>query len=53
MSARFYKLGPFSVDALNHLLLRDGEALLLKPKVFDTLPVLIENRGRVLDKDWP
>lgn len=59
MSTRFYKFGPFSVDALNHVLLRDGKALPLKPKVFDTLLVLIENRGRVLDKDelmshlWP
>src|ERR671934_713214 len=59
MSTRFYKFGPFSVDALNHVLLRDGEAVPLKPKVFDTLLVLVENRGRVLDKDelmsrlWP
>ena len=37
MSRRFYKFGQFSVDALNHVLLRDGETLPLKPKVFDTL----------------
>jgi TolB-like protein/DNA-binding winged helix-turn-helix (wHTH) protein/Flp pilus assembly protein TadD len=59
MSIRFYEFGPFRVDTLNHVLLRDGETLPLKPKVFDTLLVLIENRGRVLDKDelmsrlWP
>jgi TolB-like protein/DNA-binding winged helix-turn-helix (wHTH) protein/Flp pilus assembly protein TadD len=59
MSVRFYEFGPFRVDTLNHVLLRDGETLPLKPKVFDTLLVLIENRGRVLDKDelisrlWP
>src|SRR2546423_1077742 len=59
MSTRFYKFGPFRVDTLNHVLLRDGETLPLKPKVFDTLLVLIESRGRVLDKDelisrlWP
>lgn len=39
--------------------MRDGETLPLKPKVFDTLLLLVENRGRVLDKDellsrlWP
>ena len=59
MRTRFYEFGPFRVDTLNHVLLRDGETLPLKPKVFDTLLVLIENRGRVLDKDelisrlWP
>lgn len=59
MSARFYEFGRFRIDALNHVLLRDGETLPLKPKVFDTLVVLVENRERVLDKDelmkrlWP
>lgn len=59
MSARFYQFGPFQIDKLNHVLLRDGETLPLKPKVFDTLLLLVENRGRVLDKDellsrlWP
>ena len=59
MSTRFYEFGPFQIDKLNHVLLRDGETLPLKPKVFDTLLLLVENRGRVLDKDellsrlWP
>lgn len=59
MNNRFYDFGPFRIDKLNHRLLRDGRALLLKPKVFDTLLVLVENRDRVLDKDelmsklWP
>ena len=59
MSARFYEFGPFHIDKLNHVLMRDGETLPLKPKVFDTLLLLVENRGRVLDKDellsrlWP
>lgn len=59
MSARFYEFGPFQIDKVNHVLLRDGETLPLKPKVFDTLLLLVENRGRVLDKDellsrlWP
>jgi TolB-like protein/DNA-binding winged helix-turn-helix (wHTH) protein/Tfp pilus assembly protein PilF len=59
MSARFYEFGPFRVDTVNHVLLRDGQTIPLKPKVFDTLLVLVENRARVLDKDelmsrlWP
>jgi len=59
MSTRFYEFGPFQIDKLNHALLRDGETIPLKPKVFDTLLLLVENRERVLDKDemlrrlWP
>src|SRR5258706_6884266 len=59
MSTRFYEFGPFQIDKVNHVLMRDGETLPLKPKVFDTLLLLVENRGRVLDKDellsrlWP
>lgn len=59
MSKRFYEFGPFRIDKANHVLLRDGKVLPLKPKVFDTLIVLIEARDRVLDKDemmsrlWP
>jgi DNA-binding winged helix-turn-helix (wHTH) protein len=59
MSSRFYEFGSFRIDAVNHLLLRDGQPVPLKPKVFDTLLVLVEHRGRVLDKHelmdrlWP
>jgi DNA-binding winged helix-turn-helix (wHTH) protein/TolB-like protein len=54
-----YEFGPFRVDTVNHLLLRDGRVVPLKPKVFDALVALVENRGRVLGKDelmemlWP
>jgi eukaryotic-like serine/threonine-protein kinase len=59
MANRFYEFGPFRIDTANHVLLRDGQTVPLKPKAFDTLLVLVENRGRVLDKDelmnrlWP
>jgi DNA-binding winged helix-turn-helix (wHTH) protein/TolB-like protein/Tfp pilus assembly protein PilF len=59
MTKRFYEFGPFRIDTVNHVLLRDGKVLPLKPKVFDTLLVLVEARDRVLDKDemmsrlWP
>jgi len=56
---RLYEFGPFRIDTANRLLLRDGKPVALKPKVVDTLLVLIENSGRVLEKDeliqklWP
>ncbi len=56
---RLYEFGPFRIDTANRLLLRDGKPVTLKPKVVDTLLVLIENSGRVLEKDeliqrlWP
>jgi TolB-like protein/DNA-binding winged helix-turn-helix (wHTH) protein/thioredoxin-like negative regulator of GroEL len=52
MSARpSYEFGPFVVDADKRLLLRDGEAVPLAPKVLETLLALIESRERVLTKD--
>ncbi len=56
---RFYEFGPFRMDAVKRLLLRDGEPVFLTPKVFDTLLALVENSGRILEKDelmqkvWP
>jgi DNA-binding winged helix-turn-helix (wHTH) protein/TolB-like protein/Flp pilus assembly protein TadD len=55
----FYEFGPFRVDALKRRLLRDGQIVPLTPKAFDTLLVLIENSGQVVEKDdlmekvWP
>ncbi|MBI4751148.1 MAG: winged helix-turn-helix domain-containing protein [Acidobacteria bacterium] len=55
----FYEFGPFSIDAGNRLLLRDGEPVALQPKTFDTLLLLVEHRGQVLEKNeimdkvWP
>ncbi len=54
-----YEFGPFRMDASRRLLERDGEAVVLSPKAFDTLLLLIAERGRVLDKQevlraiWP
>ena len=55
-----YRFGDFSVDAAKRLLVsRDGEAIPLTPKAFDTLLYLVEHPGTVLDKDelmqaiWP
>jgi DNA-binding winged helix-turn-helix (wHTH) protein len=56
---RFYEFGPFRIDTVKLLLLRDGEPVALKSKCFDLLLVLVEAGGQVLDKDelmrrvWP
>lgn len=56
---KLYKFGSFSVDAAEHMLLRDGQVVPLTPKAFDLLLVLVENRGHLLEKDalmqelWP
>ena len=48
---RSYEFGPFRLDPEESVLLRDGKPVYLKPKVFETLLVLVENRGRILDKE--
>ena len=56
---QLYEFGPFRADGVRRLLFRDGQALSLTSKAFDTLLVLIQNRDRVLEKDellkaiWP
>ena len=46
-----YEFGPFRIDPFKRLLLRDGEVVPLTPKTFDTLLALVENNGRVIEKD--
>ena len=46
-----YEFGPFRVDSCERAVRRDGKLLLLTPKVFDILLVLIQNPGRILTKD--
>lgn len=54
-----YEFGSFHLDVEQRLLLREGRVVLLAPKVFDTLLVLIANSGRVVGKEelmqalWP
>jgi DNA-binding winged helix-turn-helix (wHTH) protein/TolB-like protein len=56
---RTYQFGPFYLDAGERLLLKDGQAIPLTPKAFDTLLLLVENSGRLLEKEelmksvWP
>jgi serine/threonine protein kinase/DNA-binding winged helix-turn-helix (wHTH) protein/class 3 adenylate cyclase len=54
-----FEFGPFHLDPVEHLLLREGNAVALTPKAFETLCVLVENAGHVLSKEelmnrvWP
>lgn len=56
---RVYEFGPFRLHPLRRVLLRDGCPVALTARVFDTLLVFVERRGRVLAKDelmtalWP
>jgi DNA-binding winged helix-turn-helix (wHTH) protein/TolB-like protein len=47
-----YEFGEFRLCAAKRLLARrDGETVPLKPKVFETLLYLVQNSGKVLEKD--
>jgi eukaryotic-like serine/threonine-protein kinase len=54
-----YKFGPFLLDPAERRLLRDDKPVPLTPKAFDTLVVLVQHQGRLLEKDelmkelWP
>jgi DNA-binding winged helix-turn-helix (wHTH) protein len=58
-SDRVYEFGPFRLNPLRRVLLREGCQVALTGKVFDTLLVFVERRGRVVAKDelmaalWP
>ncbi len=55
----FYEFGPFRLDPQKRRLMRDGDVVRLTPKAFDLLLVLVEERGRTVEKDelfakvWP
>lgn len=56
---RVFEFGPFRLDPAEHVLLRDGEAVPLRPKEFDVLLALVGNHRHVLTKEelletvWP
>ena len=47
---RDYLFGPFRYDSEQRLLFRDSELAPLAPKTIDTLHVLLERRGQVVEK---
>jgi TolB-like protein/Tfp pilus assembly protein PilF len=48
---RFHKFGPFRLDADGRMLFRGSTPVQIPPKAIDTLLVLIENAGAVIDKE--
>src|SRR4029077_11503629 len=46
-----YAFGRFRLKTAERVLLREGEPVPLTPKVFDILLALVENRGRIVEKD--
>src|SRR5687768_16900620 len=54
-----YRFGPFVLDVTDRSLKRDGVPVPLTPKLFDLLVALVENAGRLVEKDtllrtvWP
>ena len=56
---RYYKFGPFRLDAAEQQLWRDGEEIALTPKAFGVLLMLIRNSGQAVSKEdfmrevWP
>ncbi len=59
MTRDFYEFGPFRLDPAGRRLLRAGSPVILTPKVFDTLVVLVEHHGHSLSRPeliariWP
>lgn len=48
---RLYEFGPFRVHAVKRVLLKHGEVVPLTSKAFDTLLMLIEHSGQILEKN--
>src|SRR5215510_7485203 len=57
--SNLYEFDQFRMDLVEKALWRDGAAVPLTPKAFDTLAILVERSGRLVEKDdlmkrlWP
>ena len=58
-TAELYEFGPFRLEPAERKLSRNNEHVVLTPKAFDTLVLLVRNSGHLLEKDelirtlWP
>ncbi|MEZ5462264.1 tetratricopeptide repeat protein [Dokdonella sp.] len=56
---RAFRFGEFEMRPASHELLRNGQAVVVQPKVFDFIAYLVVNRSRLVDKNelleavWP
>ena len=59
LNRHLYSFGPFRLDTRERMLLRDGQYVPLTPKALETLMVLVEHGGRIVEKEeflrqvWP
>jgi DNA-binding winged helix-turn-helix (wHTH) protein len=57
--AKSFCFGPFQFDMEQRLLLRDGKPIPLAPKAVSILSILLENHGKLVERDdlmnrvWP
>ncbi|HKQ74832.1 MAG TPA: winged helix-turn-helix domain-containing protein [Blastocatellia bacterium] len=58
-NSQYYEFGPFRLAPGEHRLYRNGEVILLPPKEFDLLMLLVQNPGQVMNREsliralWP
>src|SRR5215470_12183562 len=58
-NSQYYEFGPFRLTTGDHRLYRNGEVILLPPKEFDLLLLLVQNPGQVMNREslikalWP
>ena len=58
-AAELYEFGPFRLEPVERKLSRNNEPVVLTPKAFDTLVLLVRNSGHLLEKEefirtlWP
>src|SRR6476660_10490544 len=54
-----YEFGPFHLDATEHVLRKNGQEIVLTPKPYEVLLILIENSGHIVEREaimkkcWP
>src|SRR6185369_8329600 len=55
----FYRFGKFTLDTDQRVLLHEQKPVALPPKIFETLIILVENNGRIVEREelmtrlWP
>jgi DNA-binding winged helix-turn-helix (wHTH) protein/Tol biopolymer transport system component len=48
----FYEFGGFRLDINQRILLRDNQVVALTPKAFETLLILVQHNGHIVEKDY-
>jgi TolB-like protein/Flp pilus assembly protein TadD len=50
-NTHFYEFGPYRLNSVKRLLLRDGQLIPMPPKLLEMLLVLVQRSGQVVEKD--